>query len=246
LNSLGVNITIVNADAKSLEWITYLFISQDKNGIEEWLNFVKDPKLNDIHTKNQSDFKLISRLIAKIFLFRAIYRGPAYAYAHDPDFSKVSKSVKYWQQVIDNFFEKYYGLNQCHIKLIQEATTTGQTISPFGRVHQHEPIRGEWNIPDITNHINQGCGADVMAVARVSFANRWYNSGLQGELISTVHDSIVLDTPEKNVKPVAQMFHDTFRDLPNAISKMFNVNWTLPLLCEVSSGPNMKDLTEIV
>lgn len=236
---------IVNADAKSLEWISFLFISQDKNGIEEWLNFVDDPKLNDIHTKNQNDFKLISRLIAKIFLFRCIYRGPAFAYAHDPDFSKVSKSVAYWQNVIDNFFEKYYGLNQTHIRLIQEATTTGKTISPFGRVHEHEARKGEWNIPDITNHINQGCGADVMAVARVSFANRWKSSQLEGEMISTVHDSIVLDVPEKNVIPATIMFHETFRDLPQSISKAYGVNWNLPLLCEVGAGFNMKELTEV-
>ena len=46
---------ILNADVKSLEWITYLFISQDKNGIQEWFDFVDNPKLNDIHTKNQHD-----------------------------------------------------------------------------------------------------------------------------------------------------------------------------------------------
>ena len=61
---------IVNADAKSLEWISYLFLSQDKVGIQEWLDFCADPKLNDIHTKNQNDLNLPSRLIAKIFLFR--------------------------------------------------------------------------------------------------------------------------------------------------------------------------------
>ena len=61
---------IVNADGKSLEWISYLFLSQDKNGINEWLEFVDNPTLNDIHTKNQKDLNLISRLISKIFLFR--------------------------------------------------------------------------------------------------------------------------------------------------------------------------------
>ena len=241
---------IFNADVKSLEWISYLFISQDIEGIKEWLAFVENPKLNDIHTKNQTDLKLVSRLIAKIFLFRCIYRGPAFAYAHDPDFSTVSTSQKYWQRVIDTFFEKYYGLNQRHIQLIQEATTTGQTISPFGRVHEHTPretTRGpEWYIPDITNHINQGCGADVMVITRVSFANRWFRSGLEGELISTVHDSIVLDMPEKNVIPAAKIMRDVFLDLPKNISKAYGVNWNLPLLCECSSGPNQKDLTEII
>jgi len=241
--------SIINADAKSLEWISYLFLSQDKNGINEWLEFVDNPKLHDIHTKNQKDLGLISRLISKIFLFRCIYRGPAFAYAGDPDFSTVSKSTKYWQKVIDTFFEKYYGLNQTHIKYIQEVTTKGYHTSPFGRVHEHtqrQTSRGpEWNIPDICNHINQGCGADVMAVARVSFANRWFESGLEGKLISTVHDSIVLDAPEKNVVPATIMIHETFRDLPKNISKTFGIDWNLPLLCEVGAGPNMKDLTEV-
>ena len=61
---------ILNADVKSLEWITYLFISQDKNGIQEWFDFVDNPKLNDIHTKNQHDLSLLSRLISKVFLLQ--------------------------------------------------------------------------------------------------------------------------------------------------------------------------------
>ena len=237
---------IVVADAKSLEWITFLYLSQDKAGIEEWLAFVADSKLNDIHSKNQRDLKLSSRLIAKIFLFRCIYRGPAYAYANDPDFSKVSKSAKFWQKIIDTFFEKYWGLNEKHIQLIQEASTTGKTISPFGREHEHEPIRGEWNVSDITNHINQGLGADVMVIARISFANRWMNSGLEGKLISTVHDNIIVDTPEKNIMDTTKLFHETFRDLPKAISKTYKLDWSLPLLCEVKAGNNQKDLTEVL
>jgi len=226
-----------------------LFLSQDKNGIAEWLAFCDNPKLNDIHTKNVLDFKLPSRLIAKILLFRAIYRGPAFAYARDPDFASVSTNVKYWQRVLDNFFEKYYGLNATHIKYIQEVTTKGFHTSPFGRVHEHTQratSRGpEWNIPDICNHINQGCGADVMAVARVSCAARWMDSGLDGKFISTVHDSIVFDVPEENVVPAAKIVTEVFRDLPQSISKAYGVDWNLPLLCEVGHGPNMKELEVI-
>lgn len=237
--------SIVNADTKSLEWISYLFISQDKVGIEEWLAFCDNPKLNDIHTKNQKDLNLVSRLIAKIFLFRCIYRGPAFAYSMDPDFANVSKSPKFWQGIIDKFFDKYRGLNACHTKLIQEVTRTGQTVSPFGRVHQHEKKKGEWYIPDITNHINQGCGADVMVVARVLAFKRWKDLGLEGHFISTVHDSIVMDVPDDNVKAAAKMLFGVFKDLPKAISQAYKVNWNLPLLCEIGYGPNQKDLTEI-
>lgn len=241
--------TIVNADAKSLEWITYLFLSQDPVGCKEWLEFNENPKLNDIHTRNQNDLNLVSRLIAKIFLFRCIYRGPAFAYSCDPDFANVSTSVKFWQGIIDKFFDKYYGLNQKHLALIREATTTGKTISPFGRVHEHQQKKTrqgyEWYVPDITNHINQGLGADVMVVARVLAYRRWCDLGLEGKFVSTVHDSIVMDVPDNNVKQAAKVLFGVFDDLPKAISDYYKVDWNLPMICEIGIGKNQKDLQEI-
>ena len=44
---------IINIDVKSLEWCTYLFLSQDKTGIDEWISVLEDPTKNDIHTANQ-------------------------------------------------------------------------------------------------------------------------------------------------------------------------------------------------
>lgn len=214
-------------------------------GIDEWYAFLENPTLQDIHTKNQSDLGLASRLVSKIFLFRCIYRGPAFAYANDPLFSTVSKNSNFWQKVIDKFFDKYQGLNKKHVKLIQEATTTGKNISPFGRVHEHKPQQTRygtrWNEPDICNHINQGCGADVMAVARVSCYNKWKAAGMEGKLISTVHDSIVADVPEHEVNKAATLFHKVFKDLPQNISKVYNVDWNLPLVCEVQAGPNQNE-----
>lgn len=242
---------IIQADAKSLEWITYLFLSQDQAGIKEWLEFVDNPKLNDIHRRNEIAFKLPERRVAKFFLFRCIYRGPAFAYANDPDFTHVSKSEKFWQGVIDRFFEKYSGLNQKHIEYINSATTTGRITTPFGRVHEFTPriLSGgghKWNESDICNWPNQGCGADVMAVARILFARKFHNSGYTGKLVSTVHDSLVADIPDRIVHPVTQMMHDTFKELPAAISRVYNVKWDLPMLCEVKAGPNMLDMDEVI
>lgn len=241
---------IVNVDAKSLEWCTYMFLSQDQTGIDEWNAVVRDPKTNDIHTANQLAFNLPSRLIAKVFLFRAIYRGSAFAYSKDPDFVHVSRSIDFWQGIIDNFYRKYKGLNTCHMNYIKEATTKGKLTSPFGREYYYEPKRNwrgdmVWSEPDITNWINQGCGADVMAVARVACAQRLKRYGLSGRLISTVHDSIVADVPEQEVQVVSEIFHTVFKDLPRLITQAYAVEWNLDMLGEVSVGPNMYELEEI-
>ena len=34
---------IINIDVKSLEWCSYLFLSQDKTGIDEWISVLEDP-----------------------------------------------------------------------------------------------------------------------------------------------------------------------------------------------------------
>lgn len=241
---------IINVDAKSLEWCTYLFLSQDPVGIEEWHGVINDPSKFDIHRANQAAFNLPSRLIAKVFLFRWIYRGSAFAYSKDPDFMPVSKSVDFWQEVIDRYYQKYKMIEATHLRYIREATTTGRIISPFGREYHYEPRknwRGDlvWSEPDITNWPNQGCGADVMAVARVVAYQRAKRQGLKGKLISTVHDSLVADVPDDEQQAWIVLFDQVFKELPKLITQAYGVDWNIPMLGEVSVGPNMLDQKEV-
>jgi DNA polymerase I-like protein with 3'-5' exonuclease and polymerase domains len=244
---------IYNIDVKSLEWCSYLQLSQDKVGIEEWLNVLKDPTKNDIHRSNQTAFNLPSRLVAKVFLFRWIYRGSAYAFSRDPDFTHVSNRVSFWEDVIERYYSKYEGLYKCHMAYIKEGTQTGKLTSPFGRVHEFQQKKMydgsyQYSESDITNHPNQGLGADVVAMARVIAHQRMkaLTKPLQSKLISTVHDSIVLDGPKHELEPVAYLFDNIFRDLPKIITQYFGVPWTVPLRAEVKYGPNMANLEELI
>jgi DNA polymerase I-like protein with 3'-5' exonuclease and polymerase domains len=238
---------IINTDVKSLEWVTYLYLSQDKVGIEEWHGVVEDPTKNDIHRANETAFNLPSRLVAKVFLFRWIYRGSAYAYSVDPDFTPVSRKVEYWQDVIDRYYSKYKGLHATHLRYIQQVKDTGQLTSPFGRAYQFEKIkrRGEYiySESDICNWINQGLGADVMAVARITAHQKLKRRKLRSLLVNTVHDSLVADSPQEEVDEVKEIFTEVFNELPKNISRAFNIEWTLPMIGETSVGPNMSDLS---
>jgi DNA polymerase I-like protein with 3'-5' exonuclease and polymerase domains len=92
----------------------------------------------------------------------------------------------------------------------------------------------------------QGLGADLMSIARVSFYKRFKNENINGILINTVHDSIVVDTLAREVRRVESIFNSVFFDLPLNFKRIFGVEFNLPLKCEISVGPNMHDLTEIV
>jgi DNA polymerase-1 len=235
---------LLQCDAAQLEWRTAVELSQDETGLQEII------KGEDTHSLNQIAFALPSRLIAKIYLFRTIFRGSGWAFANDNDFMHVSSSAKFWDGVNEKFYKKYNGLDKQHHKWKDLVLTRQPIVGPLGRewLINIEPKPGvEFKIPWtlLSNYPVQGTGADIMAIARVSAFNRIRKLGLECKFISTVHDSIVVDTPTKNIQVIANVFYEVFDDLQKNIKKLFNYEWVTPLACEVKYGPNMKDQTKL-
>ena len=133
---------------------------------------------------------------------------------------------------------------------MQEVIQTGQLVMPTGRVYTYKTLtnhRGErtWPRTTILNYPVQGLGADIMTIVRVDFFNRLQQLNLQAKIINTVHDSIVVDCPQKEVDTIAELFYNIYTDVPKNFKKLFGVEYNLPLTNEISIGPNLKDLTEI-
>src|SRR5579859_5808027 len=118
---------LVACDASQLEWRTILQLSQDEIGRAE----VNEGQ--DTHSLNQKAFDLPSRLIAKIYLFRTIFRGSGFSFANDPAFMHVSADPKYWDQVGVKFFAKYAGINACHMAWSQSVVRGEPLVGPTGR-----------------------------------------------------------------------------------------------------------------
>lgn len=234
---------ILKGDASQLEWRTYLEWSRDPVGIQEIHDGV------DVHTVNQEFFNLSDRVFAKIFLFRWIYWGPAYAYANDADFMKASDKESFWQEVIDKANEKYKGLFQFQNDLIRRVQN-GEVIEiPTGRQYKFElkeTRRGwEWPVRDIVNWPNQGFANDLMTIARISLRNRLmkfpaYHDG-QIKLFNTVHDDIEIDVandPELCYN-VSVVMEDVFKDIPQNYTKLYKKEFITPLAGEVSFDVNL-------
>lgn len=209
----------------------------------------------DIHALNQREVLHLEhletgRLIAKIFIFRLMYGGSAYSYAHDSDFMGVSTDEKFWQNIIDNFYQKYKGFMKWHNKILTDAVRDGQLIMPTGRIYDFKMVRnyrGELEPPQtiIKNYPVQGLGADIMAIARIKFYRKFKDEKVVGKLANTVHDSIVADVPSYELERVSAMYHEVFNELPEAFQKVFGVEFNLPLKCEVLYGPNMAEMKEL-
>lgn len=232
---------IVNVDFKSLEVVTAAWLSQDKVMMDEIIAGV------DMHEANRTAFGLPNRGVAKILKFRILYGGTAYSFSKDPDFTSVSKSVQFWEDVIEKYYTKYKGLKKWHDSIIKEATTTGKVTTPFGRSFEFKPVtkyNGDiaWPVTDIKNYPVQGTGADIVCMSRVMMHKHFLSLGVKQ--VSTVHDSIVVDSPISLVPQVCSIMSNTISKTPQYLSKYFDVDFNLPLVGEVSVGPNMLDLVD--
>lgn len=231
---------LLQADAKALEWVCATYLSQDPVAYKEiWNNA-------DQHTDNQQRFGLPSRLIAKTFVFRLIYGGSAYSYANDPNFKDIG-GEKYWQTVIDQFYEKYGGLGEWHRRIFDEAKRDRKLTMPTGRVYYYEPEikfnKESWPRTKILNYPVQGLGADLMAIARVSLFNRLKDKeGIK--FVNTVHDSIILDFDQNicdNIS-IVNLVDKCFNDVPKNFEKLFGKEFNLPMRVECQVGPTWGDM----
>lgn len=236
---------LVNGDVKGLEVVVAAELSGDKVLCQEIIDG------EDIHGNNQKAFKLPSRLIAKTFKFRLIYGGSAYSYAHDSDFMGVSSSEKFWQKVIDAYYEKYSGIKGWHESLIRTVIETGRIEIPSGRHYPIQPTPGwngglKWPLTIIKNYPVQGFGADLVMLARLETRKRLRAAGVKCDLISTIHDSVVADTPKENVEIVGKIIFDSIQAVPKLCKQVWDYDFYLPLTSEIQYGPNKKDMVDLV
>lgn len=146
---------LVNVDVKGLEVVVAAQLSGCPVLRQEILDGV------DIHEVNRDTFKLgegkDGRLVAKVFKFRLIYGGSAYSYAKDPTFAGVSIKQDFWQNVIDEYYRKYYGMANWHTNILEESQQTGRLIIPSGRYYPFafEPDRKgnmKWPATKVKNY----------------------------------------------------------------------------------------------
>lgn len=234
---------LLNFDAAQLEWRAVVHLSGDKTGIREIEEGL------DFHSDNKKKFSLPDRLTAKKFLFRAIYKGTAYAYSVDNDFKHLG-GQKYWQKVIDAFYEKYNGIYRYHNTLLQQAQMTGRVISETGRIYPFEPKlkRGEmvWPVNEIVNYPVQGFSADLMMMARIYVKRKLEEQ--YGDLIkqkkilfcNTVHDSVVLDVDvdKETWYNICITVKKVFNDLPVIFNKLYGKQLMVPMDCDAAVGIN--------
>jgi hypothetical protein len=237
---------LLKGDASKLEWVVKVWQAQDPVAMKEILTGF------DIHTDNQKTFSLPNRTIAKNFVYQMIFadafgekgfRGPAYSYANNANYQEASASPKFWEGVIEKFFNKYPDIYQHSINMIREAVTTGQITACTGRFYNFAPVQKyggmDWPRSDILNYPIQGLANDMMALVRIGLSKSLEEYPTEEILlINTVHDDVEIDVandPEV-VYNICCAVENAFANIPTAFEATYGVKVNLPFSGEVKMG----------
>lgn len=193
----------------------------------------------DIHTRTAAEVSGVfpemvtpeMRREAKTVNFGIIYGQGAFGLA-----KQLGISRKQAQAYIDQYFQRYTGVKTFIDQTMQEAKRTGFVTTMLGRRRL---------LPDLTTRnyqarsmaermaVNtpiQGTAADLIKLAMLAVDRAVKKSGLKARMILQVHDELVFEVPEEEVKPAAALIKREMEgvvklDVPLAVDISHGLSW---------------------
>jgi len=195
----------------------------------------------DVHTLTASgvfgvelaDVTPTMRSHAKTVNFGIIYGMGEFSLAKD-----LGISVKEARTYIQNYFDKYQGVNKYMNSIIETTRASGYVETMFGRKR---------SIPEITssnfmlraagermtrNTPIQGSAADIIKIAMVDVERKLRNEGLKSKLILQVHDELIIEAYEDEVEKVKEILTHSMENAANL---------SVPLVAEANCGKSWYD-----
>jgi len=174
------------------------------------------------------------RYSAKRINFGIIYGMSAFGLAKD-----LAVSHQEAQLFIDKYFLRYPGIQKFIESEIAKARERGYSETMFKRrrylpdiTSRNQAVR-QFAERQAVNTPAQGSSADIIKIAMVQAARELDQDGIKARMIITVHDELVFDVPEKELKKVASLVKETMEHA---------VKLSVPLVVTVKSGPNWAEM----
>lgn len=226
---------LISADYSQLELRILAHITRDERMLEAYRNN------EDIHAQtarlvfgatDEKDLKEKRRL-AKIVNFGIAYAVEAYGLS-----TRVGISKQEARKVIDDYFATYKGIREYMDRIPEEARKQGFITSLFGR-RRYFPSINDRNFAvrsraerEAINMPIQGTASDIVKIAMIRVAKALRDAGLETRMIMQVHDELLFEAPESEVKAASEMI---VREMENAATL------DVPLVVEIGVGDNWMD-----
>ncbi len=230
--SSGENSILLSADYSQIELRVLAHFSNDKNLIKAFKEGL------DIHSftaslvfgVKEADVTSDMRGMAKTVNFGIIYGMSPYGLSQG-----LGIEVDKAKEFIDAYFERYPSVKQFMEEILEEAREKGYVTTILGR-RRYIP---EINSPDMRmrqfaertaiNTPIQGSAADIIKVAMIAIHEKLMKNKLSSRMIMQVHDELVFDVPEGELKEVYRIVKDGMENL---------IKLKVPVEAHIESGRN--------
>ena len=133
---------------------------------------------------------------------------------------------------------------------------TGVAVSIFGRVRVFEEVYSDDNeaaakaLRAGCNHLIQSTASDMMLVALTEIERRMRAADLESILVSTVHDSLVLDCVRAELSKVHEIVMSVLNNFPGVFASLFgntfDTSWMIvPFTGDCEVGLNYLNMRKI-
>ncbi len=174
------------------------------------------------------------RRAAKAINFGIIYGLSAFGLA-----KQLGIEQREGAQFINAYFTRYRGVKKYLDNVLVETRKTGVAKTLFGRIRPISEINSPQmqlrNFAERTalNSPLQGTAADLIKMAMISIDARLKREKLAARMILQVHDELLFEAPVKEKDALAKLVTEEME----GVYKL-----AVPLLVEVGTGPNWRDL----
>ncbi len=221
---------LVSADYSQVELRILAHISGDESLIETFRRGA------DIHRATaakmfgvtEEELTHDQRRAAKTINFGVLYGMSAFRLSNELNIS--TAQAKEW---IEAYFARYPKIQGYLDRTLEEARATGKVTTLFGRVryipeihNRSFTVRGNAERM-ATNAPIQGTAADLLKLAMIALEQRLQReTGGRSRMLLTVHDEIVIETPEAGAADVAGIVKETMEKIhPLAVPLAVDVRW---------------------
>jgi DNA polymerase I len=186
--------------------------------------------------ENKVDEKM--RYAAKRINFGIIYGMSAFGLAKDLDVS-----IAQAQDFIDKYFLRYPKVRQFLDGEIQKARDLGYVTTLFGRrrylpdIHNRNMGLRQFAERQAINAPMQGTAADIIKIAMVRISRQLIKQKLSSTMIMTVHDELVFDVPQEEVKNMVVLVR---KEMEAAM------DLSVPMKVSVKAGPNWLEMEKVL
>lgn len=198
----------------------------------------------------------LKRRIGKTCNFLTGYGGGAFGLQTTLANSKIYLPLEECEDILESFFESYPTLRKYLGHYKEFILETGVAVSLFGRVRIFDEVDSNDNelrskaLRAGCNHLIQATASDMMLICLCVIEEAMREQGMESILISTVHDSLVVDA----VKDELPLVHDIVYTVVNNIEKIlkmtfgdtFDTSWMIvPFAGDCEVGLDYKNMNKI-